>query len=122
MVGWNKYFIGNFNGNGTVMKGKLFKGKQNQISNGALKEMESAILLDKITVKTNAVSQYVLPEENIETKVPRFYSKISEPMLTGLEVKIEDASPPPSKRRKNNANIVYHDDRGSIIGSLCKKC
>jgi Ca-activated chloride channel family protein len=46
-------------------------------------------LLDKITEKTNAVSQYVLPEENIETKVSRFYSKISEPVLTGLEVKID---------------------------------
>jgi len=80
--------------------------KEDVIINGLEKELEktkakirvfcfgigtnvNAHLLDKITDKTNAVSQYVLPDENIETKVSRFYSKISEPVLTGLEVKID---------------------------------
>ncbi len=46
-------------------------------------------LLDKITEKTNATSQYVLPEEDIEYKVSRFYSKISEPVLADLKIGIE---------------------------------
>ncbi len=39
-------------------------------------------LLDKITEKTHAVSQYVLPEEDLEVKLSTFYSKISDPVLT----------------------------------------
>ena len=38
-------------------------------------------LLDKITEETHAVSQYVLPEEDIEVKVSSFFSKIKEPVL-----------------------------------------
>jgi len=38
-------------------------------------------LLDKITDETRAVSQYVLPEEDIEVKVSSFFAKIREPVL-----------------------------------------
>ena len=46
-------------------------------------------LLDKITEETNAASQYVLPEENLEYKVSRFYAKISEPVLADLKLTID---------------------------------
>jgi len=39
-------------------------------------------LLDKITEETRAVSQYVLPEEDIEVKVSNFFAKIKDPVLT----------------------------------------
>jgi Ca-activated chloride channel family protein len=39
-------------------------------------------LLDKITEETRAVSQYVLPEEDIEVKVSGFFAKIKDPVLT----------------------------------------
>jgi Ca-activated chloride channel family protein len=45
-------------------------------------------LLDLITEKTRAASQYVLPEEDIEIKVSSFYSKINEPVLTDLDLEI----------------------------------
>jgi Ca-activated chloride channel family protein len=45
-------------------------------------------LLDKITEETNAVSQYVLPEEDLEYKVSRFYAKISEPVLADLKLEV----------------------------------
>lgn len=38
-------------------------------------------LLDKITEETRAISQYVLPEEDLEVKVSSFFSKIKEPVL-----------------------------------------
>ncbi|NBC11426.1 MAG: VWA domain-containing protein, partial [Planctomycetes bacterium] len=38
-------------------------------------------LLDKITETTRAVTEYVLPDEDIEIKVSRFYTKINEPVL-----------------------------------------
>jgi len=43
-------------------------------------------LLDKITEVTHAVSQYVLPQEDIETKVSSFFAKIKEPVLTQVRV------------------------------------
>ncbi len=46
-------------------------------------------LLDKITEETKAASQYVLPEENLEYKVSRFYAKISEPVLADLQLRID---------------------------------
>jgi len=44
-------------------------------------------LLDKVTEETRAVSQYVLPEEDLEVKVSNFFSKIKEPALTNPKLK-----------------------------------
>jgi Ca-activated chloride channel family protein len=41
-------------------------------------------LLDRIADETRAVSQYVLPNEDIELKVSSFYTKIREPVLSNL--------------------------------------
>jgi Ca-activated chloride channel family protein len=43
-------------------------------------------LLDRIATVTNAVSQYVLPEEDIEVKLSSFYTKIKEPALTNVQM------------------------------------
>lgn len=43
-------------------------------------------LLDRISGGTRALSQYVLPEENIEVKVSNFYTRIKEPALTDVEL------------------------------------
>jgi Ca-activated chloride channel family protein len=43
-------------------------------------------LLDKITEKTRAASQYVLPAEDIEVKVSNFYTKISQPVLANVKL------------------------------------
>jgi Ca-activated chloride channel family protein len=45
-------------------------------------------LLDKITEQTRAVSQYVLPEEDIEIKVSNFYTKIKDPVLSNPTLKV----------------------------------
>jgi Ca-activated chloride channel family protein len=44
-------------------------------------------LLDKITEETRAISQYVLPEEDLELKVSNFFSKIKEPVLANPTLK-----------------------------------
>jgi Ca-activated chloride channel family protein len=44
-------------------------------------------LLDRITEDTRAVSQYVLPEEDLEVKVSTFFSKIREPVLANPTLK-----------------------------------
>jgi len=43
-------------------------------------------LLDRIANDSHAISQYVLPEEDIEVKVSNFYTKIKEPVLSKLAV------------------------------------
>lgn len=43
-------------------------------------------LLDSIAEKTKAVSQYVLPDEDIEVKVSNFYERIDNPALTNINL------------------------------------
>ncbi len=43
-------------------------------------------LLDLVAEKTRAVTEYVLPEEDIEHKVSRFYSKIAVPVMANLKL------------------------------------
>ena len=43
-------------------------------------------LLDRITESTQAASQYVRPEEDLELKVSGFFTKINEPVLSGVEL------------------------------------
>jgi Ca-activated chloride channel family protein len=43
-------------------------------------------LLDRIADQTGAVSQYVLPQEDIELKLSNFYAKIREPALCNVDV------------------------------------
>ena len=43
-------------------------------------------LLDQLASETRGISDYVLPHEDIEVKVSSFYTKISEPVLSGLDV------------------------------------
>ena len=50
----------------------------------------NAHLLDKITEKTRASSQYVTPNEDIEVKVSSFYTKIKEPVLANPKLKFPD--------------------------------
>jgi Ca-activated chloride channel family protein len=52
----------------------------------------NAHLLDRIASQTRAVSQYVLPSEDIELKVSSFYSKIKEPVLSNLAVRFTNPS------------------------------
>jgi Ca-activated chloride channel homolog len=43
-------------------------------------------LLDRLSEESSAVSQYVLPEEDIEIKVSSFFSKINDPVLADLSL------------------------------------
>ncbi len=48
-------------------------------------------LLDRITENTHATSEYVLPEEDLEVKVSRFFSKVKDPVLANLKLDFPDA-------------------------------
>lgn len=49
-------------------------------------------LIDQIAAETNAVADYVKPDENIETVVSLFYEKIASPVLTGISLNWQDVN------------------------------
>ncbi len=58
----------------------------------------NTVLLDKIAVSSQAASDYIEPNENIEQKIASFYDKISHPVLTNLSldfdgIEVEDVFP-----------------------------
>lgn len=58
----------------------------------------NTFLLDKISAESQAVSDYIEPEESIDEKISSFYDKVRFPVLTDLEinygpVKVEDVFP-----------------------------
>ena len=72
-------------------------------------------LLDLVTEKTRAVSQYVLPDEDIEEKVSRFYAKISDPILTDLKIKIDGADWV-RNRYPNDLPDLFRGDQLVVLG------
>ncbi len=50
----------------------------------------NAVFLDQLAEQTKAVSTYVRPAEDIETKVSSLYSKISHPVLANLKLAVGD--------------------------------
>ena len=46
-------------------------------------------LLDKLVGENNGRSDYVRPNENIESKVSSLYAKIKNPVMTGIKVRLE---------------------------------
>ena len=50
----------------------------------------NAHLLDRIAENTHAVSDYVLPSEDIEIKVSNFFAKIREPVLSNVKLTFPD--------------------------------
>jgi Ca-activated chloride channel family protein len=47
-------------------------------------------LLDRIAGSTRAASQYVMPGEDIELKVSSFFSKVGDPVLTNLSLRVSN--------------------------------
>ena len=48
-------------------------------------------LLDLISQKTKASTEYVLPGESIELKISGFYSKVAQPVMTNISIKNESS-------------------------------
>jgi Ca-activated chloride channel family protein len=77
-------------------------------------------LLDRIAEDTRAVTEYVLPEENIEHKVSRFYAKISQPVMANIKLKTKGGIRL-SKRHPNELPDLFKDDQLVVFGRYAAK-
>ena len=72
-------------------------------------------LLDKITERTKAVSQYVLPAEDIEVKVSSFYTKINYPVLADVQAMF-DGPVRVSKMYPSSVPGLFKGDQLVVLG------
>ena len=71
--------------------GEANEDDKNRIFTFGVGDEINAPLLDRITRGNGGAAEYVRPSEDIELKVSRFYGKVSHPVLTDIEMKIEGA-------------------------------
>ena len=72
-------------------------------------------LLDLISQKTKASTEYVLPEENIEHKVSRFYEKVSQPVMANIAISTE-GNIRLNEQHPNNLPDLFKGDQLVILG------
>ncbi len=77
-------------------------------------------LLDRIAEDTRAVTEYVLPEEDIEHKVSRFYSKISQPVMANIKLKAKGGIRL-SKRHPGQLPDLFKGDQLVVFGRYSEK-
>ncbi len=70
----------------TLVANVTHAGRATRIFSFGIGTDVNAHLLDRIASETRGVSQYVLPEEDIEVKVSSFYSKINQPVFSDLSL------------------------------------
>ena len=78
--------LGETNSEALLKKVKNYNTDNTRIFTFGIGSELNTHLLDKLTEATNAYRTYVLPDEDIEIKVSNFYTKVSSPMLTDLEL------------------------------------
>jgi uncharacterized protein YegL len=76
-------------------------------------------LLDKITERTKAFSQYVLPKEDIEIKVSNFYTRINHPVLANMKMTVtsnEAKAIRVQRMRPSNLPDLFKGDQLVVFG------
>ena len=79
-------------------------------------------LLDRLAREHSGASEYVRPNEDIETHVSRVYSKISAPVLTDVDVKFEfdqvatEAGPPVNRIYPSGKFDLFAGEQVVIVG------
>ncbi|MFK8104444.1 MAG: VIT domain-containing protein [Saprospiraceae bacterium] len=79
--------IGETNTDNLLKKVKHENTNQTRIFTFGIGTELNTHLLDKLTDMTEAYRTYVLPNEDIEVKLSDFYTKVSSPILTNIDIK-----------------------------------
>ncbi len=78
-------------------------------------------LLDRIADETRAVSQYVLPNEDIEVKVSGFYTKIREPVLSNISLSFTNPGVRITQVLPKNLPDLFNGDMLVVFGRYSGK-
>jgi Ca-activated chloride channel family protein len=97
-----------------VKKRQEIKGNMRIFSFGIGTDINTK-LLDLISQKTKASTEYVLPEENIEHKVSRFYEKVSQPVMANISIQTE-GNVRLNEQHPNNLPDLFKGDQLVIFG------
>lgn len=73
-------------------------------------------LLDRIAAETRAVSQYVLPTEDLEVKLSAFYTKIAQPVLAGLSLEFTNPEIRVTQMHPNTLPDLFNGDMLTVFG------
>lgn len=82
--------VGNTNPESIVDDAQKLNTKNTRIFSFGVGYNVNTYLLDMIADKTNAFSEYIAPDEDMEVKISNFYTKVQSPVLTNLNVKIDN--------------------------------
>lgn len=74
----------------------------------------NAMFLDSIAVQNHGLSEYVLPGENIEERVPGFYQRMQNPLVTDAVVSFEGANIHDTYPRQ--VGDLYEGERMLLVG------
>ena len=78
--------IGETNEDALLKKSSVLIGANCRVFSFGIGVDVNTHLLDRIALETKAFSQYVLPQENLEVKLSSFYTKISQPVLSNVQL------------------------------------
>ncbi len=111
-----------------ILKNTLAKNTANtRIFTFGVGDDVNATMLDQLAEKTRAISTYVRPSEDIENKVSGLYSKISNPVLTNLnlsatnDIKFSEVYPPELPDLFHGSQLVVlgrYSGQGSVAVKL----
>ncbi|MFO1492242.1 MAG: VWA domain-containing protein [Kiritimatiellia bacterium] len=73
-------------------------------------------LLDRIASETRAASQYVLPAEDLEIKLSSFYTKIAQPVLSGLSLEFTNPEVRVTQMHPNTLPDLFNGDLLVVFG------
>ena len=73
-------------------------------------------LLDRLAGDTRAISQYVTEEEDLEIKLSNFYRKIKDPILTDVELGLDEADVRLTQLYPRHLPDVFNGDMLTVFG------
>ncbi len=78
-------------------------------------------LLDRVAEHTRGASEYALPEEDLEIKVSRFYSRFAQPVMADLKIEVEGGGLRLRERHPNDLPDLFKGDQLVLFGRYTTK-
>jgi len=73
-------------------------------------------LLDRVAEKTRAVTQYIAEKEDLEIKLSNFYNKVSQPVMTGLNMNVKNGHIRLTNIHPHKLPDLFNGDQLAVFG------